>query len=768
MSAIVIGSGLGVSGSSAALLGQRGVFGSSAFGKDASQVSVNAATGNLIIQRRDELVIGTGNGINLARTYNSLGVVDGDNNDNWRFGLVQNVVLASGAVGAVGSIVKRTAADGAEFSYAWSATKLAYVANEGGAEEDRISFTGSGATLQWSWRDGASQTVQSYNFLGQLTQFLDTSGNLTNYSYNAAGLLTTVQNQNVVGTSTQNETITLVYDTTVGKTSNVLRIETRVDNGLGTASVLSTRVYYSYDASNRLQSVTTDLSPGDNVTSDNNTFVTLYSYDGASKRVASITQMSGAVYATDPGNALKFAGRLDFTYYAGEAGGAVGQLKSVNESTASGSQLTTLLTYGAKAMSGVSYKVVSAIGVAANTLVINTALTPSTWVAPTAPIVSARYIMVRKNANATAGYMAIAELRILDMNGNDLALNLPASSVTSATAINGYWLAANAVDGRSDNSAATSGYYQSASGANDGWIQVDLGSVQNIAQISISGATDSASYYNGQCTVYAANTSMVTAQGSGLDDATLKTMSSVKYATVTATGVAANNVILNTALTPSTWVAPSTPIVSARYVMIRKSANATGNTYLAVAELRILGMDGSDLVLNAQASVASSMAYNGNYATANAADGRSDNSSVVGGGFWHSASNSNDAWIQVDLGSVQNIAQISINGATDGSYVQNGQFTVYASNSAMTSTQHRAGRRRCCTHRGQGAAGRDHGVRIDGRIGQTWRIPARVRCHQDRRRAHGAVAAARHRGVDDGVHPHRHRAVHAQARDRHA
>ncbi len=170
MSAVVIGSGLGVAGSSAALLGGRGALGGASFGKDGTQVSVNAATGNLVIQRRDELVIGTGNGIGLMRTYNSQGVLDGDNNDNWRLSLVQSVSLVSGTLGAAGSTAKRVAADGTEFTYTWNAAKVAYVCNEGGAEEDRLTFTGSAATLAWTWLDGASQTKQNYNSAGQLTQ----------------------------------------------------------------------------------------------------------------------------------------------------------------------------------------------------------------------------------------------------------------------------------------------------------------------------------------------------------------------------------------------------------------------------------------------------------------------------------------------------------------------------------------------------------------------------------------------------------------------
>ena len=56
---------------------------------------------------------------------------------------------------------------------------------------------------------------------------------------------------------------------------------------------MSTRVRYAYDGSNRLSTVTVDLSPADNSTADGNSYVTTYTYDGSSKRIASISQTDG-------------------------------------------------------------------------------------------------------------------------------------------------------------------------------------------------------------------------------------------------------------------------------------------------------------------------------------------------------------------------------------------------------------------------------------------------------------------------------------------
>src|SRR4051812_33590280 len=113
MVGIVTGQGTGLERSSANVLGLNGQIGSALEGRGGDGVFVNAATGNLVITRQDEVLLGLGPDLALSRTYNSQGSIgDGDNGDNWRISAYRRIVGAAGSAS-----VTRVDWDGSETVY---------------------------------------------------------------------------------------------------------------------------------------------------------------------------------------------------------------------------------------------------------------------------------------------------------------------------------------------------------------------------------------------------------------------------------------------------------------------------------------------------------------------------------------------------------------------------------------------------------------------------------------------------------------------------
>lgn len=276
MTAIVAGSGLGLINTSLGILGQQGV--GATLGRGGDSVYVNASNGNLVIQRQDEALIGRGLDIGVLRTYNSQGVVDADNNDNWRIGFYRQITALSGVVNTAGSKVTRVDADGAELIYTYDTGRALYVNKDGAGSFDTLSYNST--TSRWSWTDGDSRVVETYDWIsgtGKLLESTDTDGNKLTYGY-AGNLLTSVKDANL-------ETTYLDYTGT-----NLTQVRTVKTDG-----VVVTRVRYGYEiGSNRLLKVTVDLTPEDSSIADEKTYVTTYTYDGSSKRIASITQTDGS------------------------------------------------------------------------------------------------------------------------------------------------------------------------------------------------------------------------------------------------------------------------------------------------------------------------------------------------------------------------------------------------------------------------------------------------------------------------------------------
>ncbi|HEX8225714.1 MAG TPA: polymorphic toxin-type HINT domain-containing protein [Allosphingosinicella sp.] len=307
MVAIFTGSGSGFERGSASVLGSQGRLGNAELGRGGEGVSVNAATGNLLINQRDEFLVGRGPDSAILRTYNSLGDLSDENADNWRQGTDRRVYGLTGTLNAAGSTVRRVSADGSDILYTWDSAKAAYVTSDGSGAHDQLTSSAG----VWTWTDGGSQlkeTYAAYGAIWRISQQTDTDGNALSFTYSGANL-------------TQVSTAdggTITYEWSGNR---VTRIVT-ASQGASLA-----RTYYSYDTQGRLNGVTLDLSPNDFTVGTGATYTTTYTYHGTSLRVASIAQSDGS--------------RVDIAYDASN------RVTTLTETVASGVTRTTTLAYGA-------------------------------------------------------------------------------------------------------------------------------------------------------------------------------------------------------------------------------------------------------------------------------------------------------------------------------------------------------------------------------------------------------------------------------------
>lgn len=292
MTAVVTGVGLGLERSSANLIGPGGVLGTPAQGQGGDEVYVNAATGNLIDQRTDQILTGVGLNDVIADAYNSLGTYSSSlgASDGWMGDYQRSVGGLTGTVNNAGSTITRTAADGSQVVYTYQTTGAyanTYLGDEGSGAYDTLTYNTT--SHQWTWTDGSSQLKEVYdgNSGGRIVSSADLNGNALTYAYTGA-LLTTVTTTDTGG---HQDTTTLSYN---GSNQLTSIVTSYWDIPSGTQKTL-TQVYYSYDAQGRLSTITTDLSPTDNATSDGNTYVTTYGYQSTtSQLITSITQSDGS------------------------------------------------------------------------------------------------------------------------------------------------------------------------------------------------------------------------------------------------------------------------------------------------------------------------------------------------------------------------------------------------------------------------------------------------------------------------------------------
>lgn len=288
MVAIFTGIGAGVERSSANIVGGAGQYGRASYGRGGESISVNAATGNLVISRRDEFLVGRGHDASVTRTYNSVAETgDRDNGDQWQQSTTLRVFGQAGALNTAGSSIKRLGADGSVITYTYETrgSQTAYWSDDGAGAHDKLIKSGS----QWIWTDGDTQTTEKYSAATASGEFriverADIDNNRLTFQY-------------VSGTDkvSRIKTANNEYVEYSWSGNNITQILTRYTDG-GEQTLIRTRYEYS---ANRLSKVITDLSPENKSIADGDVYETTYTYDGASDRIRTITQTDGSQITID-------------------------------------------------------------------------------------------------------------------------------------------------------------------------------------------------------------------------------------------------------------------------------------------------------------------------------------------------------------------------------------------------------------------------------------------------------------------------------------
>ncbi|NRR31473.1 LysM peptidoglycan-binding domain-containing protein [Oxalobacteraceae bacterium] len=282
MVAIVSGNSLGLLNGSAGVLGQQGVFGNAVHGNGKEATYVNVFNGNLSLQDSDDFLASRGVNVALTRTYNSLGSFN-DGHGGWKVGPSKQVTNLTGERNNSGSTVTRIDSDGSAALYTYNAALGLYRSTDGGGGYDNLRMN---SASEWIWtserRDmqGLYEVYDSTKNAGHITSSHDQNGLqadqsslLASYTYEAGqlSLVTDAAGDRVY------------YSYTDGNLSQIRTVP--ADTGQQSSKIL-----YTYD-SNRLTTVTIDLTPGDNA--DAKTYTTTYTYRGTSNQIASVTQADG-------------------------------------------------------------------------------------------------------------------------------------------------------------------------------------------------------------------------------------------------------------------------------------------------------------------------------------------------------------------------------------------------------------------------------------------------------------------------------------------
>lgn len=277
MTSIFVGGGLGLVDSSLTQTNGFGGKGAARIGQGSDGAQVDAATGNLVLQGADQFVSAVGLGDVLTRTYNSLGRVDGDNNDGWRISVYRNLGIGGGT-----TPITRTSGDGHEAVFTYDAALGAWQdTSEGSGAYDTIKLVNN----QYVYAQGGSNLSETYDSSGRLLSEQDGNGNTLTYHYTGS-LITSI-------TDSSGQTTALEYSGNNLTDIKVTGYAAGAASGSPAQAIITVR--YAYDSANRLSQVQVDLTPGtDNSVADGKVYTTTYQYDGNSDRVTHVAQSDGS------------------------------------------------------------------------------------------------------------------------------------------------------------------------------------------------------------------------------------------------------------------------------------------------------------------------------------------------------------------------------------------------------------------------------------------------------------------------------------------
>ena len=234
-------------------------------------------------------------------------------------------------------------------------------------------------------------------------------------------------------------------------------------------------------------------------------------------------------------------------------------------------------------------------------------------------VVSGRYVRLQL---PRVECMNIAEVDVLDKHGNNLALNKP---VTMSSGYQGNMFpGGNLVNGNRRDFAHTSCY-------DEPWMEIDLGSVSEIARISVTNRADG-------------DTRLVGTVVSILDSQKVPVFASIP---LTSAGVQEVD------LGQNTYKPFNGTVVSGRYVRLHLDRVECMN----IAEVDVLDRNGNQLALRMPVTMSSG--YQGNmFPGANLVNGNRRD-------FAHTSCY-DKPWMEIDLGSLREIARIRVANRSDG------------------------------------------------------------------------------------------------------